>query len=93
MGTCYTKYFQKNALEITYSNKKFYISKKKMYFIKTMDHFLRELDIPKSSWKKLETSNNEPLFGYSTFRIANFTLIRTNNSRERIVMKALYRKN
>jgi hypothetical protein len=93
MGSCYTKYFQKNALEVIYSHKKYYISKKKMYYIKTMEDFLKELDIHKSSWKRLETSKNEPLFGYSTFRIVNFTIIRLDNTREPVIIKALYRKN
>ena len=93
MGSCYTKYFQKNALKVIYSHKKYYISKKKMYYIKTMDDFLRELHIDKSSWKKLETLNREPLFSYSRFRMVNFTIIRIDNTREPVIIKALYRKN
>jgi len=93
MGSCYTKYFKKNALEVIYSHKKFYISKKKMYYIKTMDDFLKELNIHKCSWKRLETLNKEPLFSYSRFRIINFTIIRLDNTREHIIIKALYRKN
>jgi len=93
MGSCYTKYFQKNAIEIIYSHKKYYISKKKMYYIKTMEDFLKELDIHKSSWKKLETLNREPLFSYSRFRMVNFTIIGMDNIREPVIIKALYRKN
>lgn len=93
MGSCYTKYFQKNALEVIYSHKKFYISKKKMYYIKTMDDFLKELNIHKYSWKRMETLNKDPLFGYSTFRIKNFVLTRLNGTRELVEIKALYRKN
>ena len=57
MGSCYTKYFQKNALEVIYSHKKFYISKKKMYYIKTMDDF--KLDKNTKLRKAIENEINK----------------------------------
>ena len=93
MGNWFIRPIQTNALEITYSKRKYYMTMKKMKYIKTMEDLILHIGLLKTMYKKLELADNEPLFWYSAFRITDFTIIRLDDTREFVEVKALYRKN
>jgi len=93
MGNWFSIPLQRNAIEITYNKRKYYIIKKKMQYLKTMEDLILHIGLLKTMYKKLELADNEPLFWYSSFRITDFTIILLDGTKEFVEMKALYRKN
>jgi hypothetical protein len=93
MGNWFSTPLHRPALEITYNKRKYYVTMKKMQQLKTIEDLIAHVGLLKTMCKKFELANKEPLFWYSAFRITDFTIIRLDDTRENVEVKALYRKN
>jgi hypothetical protein len=90
MGNC----VDKPSLKTKYNGRKFFLTKSQMKMLKTMGDLITILGIELAACKRMELCNSgEPIFLYSTFRIASFYIYSVTGMSQVIEIKALYRKN